>query len=571
MKPGDPKPIWSSHAASLLVAYAAITVASLWLRSAFPVFAIGNAGHDDLLFLNLARSIGRGHWLGDYTNLTLAKGMYYSAFIALSHGIGVPLKVAEQAAFLCAAGLMTWVVVRLSGKKYLGLILFAVLAFNPAMWSPWLARVIREGLYVSISLTLFALAAAAWLLRGKLQLPARARILVFIVLGLTAAAYYLTREEDLWLVPALAILAGYFLIAEWFETKNENKQRLRERWRRVAVSFALPAAMFAAAVGSVAAVNYARYGVFGSNEFRNSSFLAAYGALARIPHEEWRRFIFFPKDAREKAYAVSEAARELQPFLEGTMAAGWRRAGCEQTRTDPCPEILGGWWIWALRDAVQLAGHYRSGAAALAFYERLAREINEACDDGRLSCLPPRATLAPPFRWHYLRDALSPAARLTGMLVCLGCGSVGSPPSIGTDTALAFYKHMVGTISRTRPAESEPQDIPKLKIAGTLAKLYATLTLPLAVLALLGAFAAGVLAWFRPLRDPSLRPLLALMLALAAAMATRIALLAYIDATSLPAVRNLYLSPATPFLLVFVVLGLYLGATALRAVTTRRR
>ena len=68
-----------------------------------------------------------------------------------------------------------------------------------------------------------------------------------------------------------------------------------------------------------------------------------------------------------------------------------------------------------------------------------------------------------------------------------------------------------------------------------------------------------------------LRPLLALMLALVAVMAVRIALLAYISATSFPASNHLYLSPATPFLLVFVVLGLYLGAMALRAVTTRRR
>jgi hypothetical protein len=63
-----------------------------------------------------------------------------------------------------------------------------------------------------------------------------------------------------------------------------------------------------------------------------------------------------------------------------------------------------------------------------------------------------------------------------------------------------------------------------------------------------------------------------LAFACATAVAARIGLIAYIDATSiLGAVNPLYLSPASPPLLVFVVLGLYLGGGAARAAFAANR
>ena len=48
------------------------------------------------------------------------------------------------------------------------------------------------------------------------------------------------------------------------------------------------------------------------------------------------------------------------------------------------------------------------------------------------------------------------------------------------------------------------------------------------------------------------------------AVAARIVLLAYLDATSIPAANVLYASPATPLLIVFAVTGTYLGWISLR-------
>ena len=69
-------------------------------------------------------------------------------------------------------------------------------------------------------------------------------------------------------------------------------------------------------------MNYYRYGLFATDEMRADSFRSGLGALMRIQHEPWRRFVLVPKGALEKAYSVSEAARELRPYFEGAIGDG---------------------------------------------------------------------------------------------------------------------------------------------------------------------------------------------------------------------------------------------------------
>lgn len=679
--------------------YVLVAALSLWLRSGFPVFAIGGAVHDDQLFVDLAHYLAFD-WLGPFTQFTLAKGMFYPLFILATFFLGIPLKFAEHAAYLAACGFAAWLVVRVSGNRWLGFLLFTVLAFNPVLWTPNLARVIREGVYVPLSLALLMLAAAALLLRGPQATSPRRYLAILIVLGIIGADFWLTREEGIWIAPALLLILLYAAVREWLDWRRHPSQTpLLRRVLSFAGAIAVPAAVFVMVTGAVAGINYWRYGLFTTGEFHLASFKRAYGALSRIEHDEWRRYVVFPKDARARAYAVSPAARELEPFFERQGGEGWRKMGCESMKLTRCPEIPAAWFVWAFREAVAAAGHYRSGDEVLAYYERLAAEIDAACDDGRIPCLPARATFAPPFRWHYVPDALVPAWRLVGMLT--HPDGVAVATSVGAAPELAFFEEMIGPLARapqrmsqfngsvalrgalpeisvrdtagasfsvklqtklagneeqidgfrtlrfelatdclreacelivrgglsesrvpisqlvlgealqtpdmrlridkvvdrrdfTVPVEELKQKAPDvyallqpvLRPAGGLvtiaevrqallattaraiAAAYATLLPALAVLALIGVVLAATLPQrFRV--DP--RPLVVLALACATAILTRIALLAYLDVTSLPVANNLYLSAATPLFLLFVVLGVYLaGAFALAALRRRK-
>ncbi len=658
------RPSLSSHSRTCLcAAYLLVAAASLWLRQGFPVVADPAAVFDDAHFVKQAYALAGGQWLGDYNRTTLIKGAGYPLFIALSAGLGLPLKMAEQALYLAVGGALAFALGRRARAPWAGWLLFVALAFNPALWHPSLARVIREGFYVSGMLAVVAL--AAWSFAPR----CRRRAAITAGAGLALGVFWITREEGIAILPALATMAAVGIALQW--QRRQRIQLRRPRWsapsllrsgRALAMAALLMGAAGATVVLSVKAANRHMYGVFLATEFQSGAFVRAYGALARIQHDRWQPYVVFPADARARAYAVSPAARELQPFLDGPVGELWRRTGCQQTGQSPCPEILSGWFMWALRDAAWNAGHHRSAAETQAFYDRLASEINEACDQSRIPCGPPRATLAPPFQAQRLGATLHAARDIAGMLARLGDGQWGTPASVGATEHLDTQSQMVGTISRPAhhryeaagwitgrdqlpqmallgpQAESVPMtlelrrvsaeeqaaglaagwrlrivsgcapqacqlevdgrryplaagrlplpagtgviDIERLRdlsrtlpgrrmeaqqrLAALLAAAYHR-AMPVAlVLGALG-IATGVALRQKRRRDPAAELLLVLLAGAAAAVATRIALLAYLEATSIPSVNMLYASPATPLVIVPGTCGIWLGLRTLRS------
>lgn len=646
----------------------AVALFSLWLRAGFPLVAVGPSILDDALFVRLAQSLLAGDWLGRYDNGTLAKGMFYPLFIAVSFLVNIPLKVAEHGFYLAVSAWLSRFIARRSESNLLGLATFVLLALNPVMWAAFMARVVREGIYVTLTLLLLGLCAAT-LFRGRDE-PLRRRVLCSAATGLAAGCFWLTREEGPWIIPSIATcLAVAALAAPRSAPGAAGTGAARDRALSWLVLLLPALAAFMATVGAVKAMNWRHYGVFDANEFHASSFQRGYGALARIRHEHWQRFVVFPADARRKAYAHSAAARELEPFLDGASGARWKAIGCEQTQTAPCPEILSGWFMWALRDAVAQAGHYRSAQAAAAFYERLAEEIDSACRAGRIDCLPARSTLAPPFRSEYLHDMWAPGRQLASYVFRMGEGGVGSVPSSGSSDQLAMFAGITGgrlspapvpavitgwiasaeplreltlvdregrpvpnsveylpspdvakvfpsmatvrfrLTSRCLPtdcllraghrghsvdARIQPGSIPgddglqgyldsisefpeprlvarrqdlQQAIAGAIARAYAWLFPGLSLVA-----AAGLLAAFvRPSWRQRHAALVALAAACLVAVLVRIALLAYLDATSIPSANGSYAMPVSPLLVVFVVLGSWLGWSQLQGLRGRAR
>ncbi len=104
---------------------------------------------------------------------------------------------------------------------------------------------------------------------------------------------------------------------------------------------------------------------------------------------------------RKNIYDVSPAFRELRPYLEGEMSEGWMDLSVKLLGYRG--EIHGGMFMWAFRDAVAHAGYYSGGKFPAEYYQRLAAEIERACDQHWLDCYPPRSSMAPPWRMDYLR------------------------------------------------------------------------------------------------------------------------------------------------------------------------
>jgi hypothetical protein len=572
----------SRHSLPFAASFVVVAAFSLWLRSGFPVQAAGYAQHDDLLFIRLALSLGSGRWLGAYDNLTLAKGMIYPLFISLSFLSGLPLKISEHLVYMAAAGALSAIVVKLARSRLLALLLFAGLSLNPVLWYGSLARVIREGLYIGLGLGIIALLASLIALALSSVRSRREKTLVLgVLLGCVLGAFWMTREEGLWIVPSLAVLAGAGFVAALVATRGRVIDGASAYLSGQVPALVVSVAIAAIAVLSVSALNWKHYGVFADVEFKAKGFVAAYGALSRVPHEQWHRYVLFPHDARERAYAVSPAAAELRPALQGKIGSGWRDLGCANQGLQPCPDILAGWFMWALRDAVAYAGHYQSGAAAEAFYGRLAQEINEACRSGALAgCLPERETLQPPFRSQYIGDTLAMIPQMGSLLLRFTNDSAGAPSSSGSADMIALFRTLVGPVAPTESERAVSNDSRGVAdaVASRRTQLMARIAAKIAAIYsasmpwLFGTGLAGIaVLLLRSRRDPRGLVLGAIGAAAAVAVASRVTLLSYLQVTTIPALATLYLSPATPFVIVVAILGNWALVTAAIAFVSERR
>jgi hypothetical protein len=142
-------------------------------------------------------------------------------------------------------------------------------------------------------------------------------------------------------------------------------------------------------------INWANYGLFGVTELDSSAFKSAFGAILRV--ESGKNSFDVSRKTVNKIYAVSPAFRELKPYLEGPSGAFWAEdspGGPENYSTDAI--------MWAFREGTAEAGYYNKGRFPREYYQRVAEEINRACEQGQLICSAERASISPSWHNEYL-------------------------------------------------------------------------------------------------------------------------------------------------------------------------
>jgi len=572
--PSATPPVHSSRAVAT-AAVAITALLSLWLRAAY--LPLGTwAPYDDLLYVRLAEHLAAGSWLGPYENMTLAKGAFFPMFVAANKATGLPLKLSEHLLYLAACLLATATLRRSTRRLWAVLPAFLLLALAPAQWTDDAARITRESVYLCLSLALFCLVARHFQTAGS-------KLVTGSLVGLAGAAFWLTREEGAWLLPALAVFAVPTVVDTVRQWKRGSASLAHTaRAKDVATFLATPLAAFLAAIALMNSANFLAYGVFRNNDFRSGPFADAYGSLARIAHDDWKRYVVFPADARQRAYAHSAAARELAPYLEGGLGQGWINVSRHYPKPWGCPndpqscnqEILSGWFVWALRDAVAAAGHYRSARTADDFYTRLAREINTACDDGRIPCHASRTGLAPVWRAHYLVDALIASGDVLVTLATFKAGRVGVPASALTEEQAGYLQAAVnsrlsGFGKDGARSESVNPDHARVRLTQGIASIYAAASPPLLACALL-SYLFLLAAWLKVKSANVSTDSVVTLTALLIAVLSRVGLLGFLEATSLPGNNMLYLMPVVPFYLLFVAASLGLGGAAVRNILHAR-
>ncbi|MFT3780987.1 MAG: hypothetical protein QM790_03160 [Nibricoccus sp.] len=412
----------------------------LWLVSGQTLYALVDAQHDDALFVSLANHVLGARWLGPYSEFTLMKGPMYSLFIAGVFVMGVPLLFAQH--LLYTAG--CWLIIRalrpLNISAWILLPVFLLLLFNPVTYDAGAhTRVLRQNLSVSLVLIV---ASSGIALYTRLQL-APGKLLPWALAGGAAlAAFWLTREDSIWLLPLIVLLWGALFVALW------RDRRLPDWLSRVVLAF-LPFLVWAAGVGAVAWLNYQHYGVFTSCEMKHPAFKAAYGALLRIEPPDRKRYVSVTAQTRELAYAVSPAFAQLRRFIERTHDGPPAPEGTKATR-----EIEDAYFVWTLRTAVFESGNANNGREAMAFYEQMADEINTACDKGLIPAGSPRSGFFPPWKFIYMRQLVATLRHAAVFFVSFSDLSVGPQPSLGSPEGFVRFEDI--TRNRITPPSGYP-------------------------------------------------------------------------------------------------------------------
>lgn len=558
-------PLQGSSLSSLIGLWFFLAVTAfikLWLVASQNLTALGGAVYDDRLFIDIATALLNNKWLGIYSNRTLVKGPFYPMWIAAVFKSGIPLLLAQHLLYVAACILFVIAIKPLIYSRLRFLFIFVVLIFNPMSYTAGIMpQVIREGIYPA--LTIFVVSCAIGLLLRR-----KDRLLILFVwsigLGIALSAFWLTREEGIWIMPSIIVLMGFVVFGI-----------LRARpvvWQKIFL-FVLPVVICWMVVAGISGINKIRYGIFAISELKSRDFLEAYGALLRIKHKDWRPTIPVPKDVLDKVYEVSPAFAELRPALEGDIGKQWSnmfKNVREVISRDPefarkvkayfdadaskiwgaalydDSGIHGGWFMWAFRDAVAAAGYHSSGTAAANYYRRLATELDAACDDGRLACSAKRLSLMPPWHEEYNYPFLRTFTHGVAYLARLEGFNAKPDPSAGDESSLKLFRIM--TRESLSPLQTGRNRL-KLDLLGWLGIVYKVAVPFLSVVAAIGYFISAILIYKKHVIAISW----IISTSLFIAVAVRLVMLSFIHVTSFPAIIPQYLAPCYPLLLMFII------------------
>jgi hypothetical protein len=408
------------------ISAALLITLKIWLARGLTFNAIGYMFADDRLFIEQAGSILQGEWLGNYNYLTLFKGSFYPIFIAFSYLIGLPLLTTQHLLYAVACLVFCQAVSPLLRRQVLLVLVLAVLLFNPMSVTNTVAtRALREGIYPA--LTLLNLAGAIGLVL-RLDKPINKWIAWSALTGICLSAFWLTREERIWILPALAILICLAIIRNRIEKSN---------WRAAIIGLCIPMLMLGAAVMTICGLNDHDYGVFSITEYDNPVFLRAYGSLTRVTPATWQPLIPVAAETRRRIYAVSPTFAQLEPWLEGNIGALYARYG-EGVKNDS-HEMGGGWFHTALRESIDAAGLTADGKFPQNFYRQMTSEIDDACDSGSLDCGPERSSFMAVWNNAYLPPLIKNFKKAASYMLNYEGYDGSLKDCLGTDAQLKLF------------------------------------------------------------------------------------------------------------------------------------
>jgi hypothetical protein len=220
--------------------------------------------------------------------------------------LGLPITLSQALLYALACGLLARSLYRLHGSLAVAVAALVAVEFHPAVFP---VQIVRD----DISPAQVLLIIVCLLEFMFLQTGVKGRLAWAAAGGFCFVWFWLTREDALWIVPAMAMLGACRL---W-------------QCRRRAVPLLTGVFVFAAVAASgwlaVAAVNDAEYGTLTEVDFNTGPFAQAVQQLQRVRVGAPQAYVPVPEKVRLAIYAVSPS-RVLSRILRDPDKVGGRSA-----------------------------------------------------------------------------------------------------------------------------------------------------------------------------------------------------------------------------------------------------
>ena len=347
----------------------------------FPILLYGLAQHDDFIAFSQAYSIIKGNWLGDFNNLTLAKGPGFSFFIVMSFILGLSIQFSIAFFNLFSLIYLINTLKKLGIHKFLLLITFTLILFHPAL-IPF--RIIRDVICPSIILIFISF------LLNIFFIDTRVKKKKYFLFGIFLGFGYIIREDWHWVIPTFVILFLFHLRYFKFTYYRINY-----------ITFILSLLIIPIVIS---AFNYFKYNTFTITDFTERNLSKLIKVIDSIDYD-YQPYMIFSEGKRDLISSISPSFRKINPYFSKE-GLGWRDFGCLYYK-NTCNDIGSGWIIWAIRDAAQRYGYYKTPMDAADLYRNITDEIESACRTHQLKC--DREKIIPYFyytEWNHIQSYL---------------------------------------------------------------------------------------------------------------------------------------------------------------------
>ena len=492
----------------------------LWLVRGEEI--VGSATQYDSLWY--VRSASHWYWGTPYDWIAFIRPCAYPLWIAAVRCLHMPLRLAIEVSQIGGALTLLLAFRRLGVSRWCSLASFVLICFHPIEF--------QQNNYTMADTFYTAL---LWYVLGGLLLTLSTRSWwLAIATGIVIAILWNTREESILLLPLLAIWIVLLRNAKLIVTTG-------------ATAVLLIAAFYSA--------NNFVFHSFARSEMTAPVFQSLYRSLLRIKPTEPKPYAPITMDTLQRAFAISPTFAKLRGPIEGALGEAWR---VETRRRVGTPNEIGvGWIVWATRQAASVEGIFDSPKTSHRFFSKASREINAACDDGRL---PTRfvfdGPLDPLVQSGGLRRLPASLARIVARVFAQWpIEPIRDDPDL-TNAEISLYNRM--TLRNTDGVN--PRTGVAIFLERAIGRYHYVAIIVLHLLAigtLAGAwFSGGGITW-------RTGPVNVIVL-LTAAVLLRLALLAWLDATAFDATQDRFLCPILPLWSAALLLVTALGIRSIR-------